>query len=117
MAPVLGRLAAMLASRADFSLERLSDAVLVTDAISAHVSSYITRRHVSIAFEDGDGMLNLRVGPLLQGGAQGLLQTMELPGLDRSLEQLADEVDVERGSEDVEESAGDEYLVLRLTAH
>lgn len=115
MAPVLGRLAAMLASRADFSLERLSDAVLVTDAISAHVSSYIASRHVSIAFEDGDGMLKLRVGPLLEGGAQGLLQTMELPGLNGSLEQLADEVNVERDSEDVE-PAGDEYLVLRLRA-
>jgi serine/threonine-protein kinase RsbW len=114
MAPVLGRLAAMLAARADFSLERLSDAVLVTDAISAHVSSYIAGRHASVAFEDGNGMLNLRVGPLRQGGGQALLQTMELPGLESSLEQLANEVNVERGNG--AGSPDDEYLVLRLTA-
>jgi serine/threonine-protein kinase RsbW len=111
MAPVIGRLTAMLASRADFSLDRLSDAVLMTDAIAAHVGSYIPGRHVSLAIQDGDGTLDLRVGPLVAGGAEKLLRTMELPGLDRSLQQLADEVKVEGGGAE----APNEYLLLRLS--
>jgi serine/threonine-protein kinase RsbW len=111
MAPVLGRVTAMLASRADFSLDRLSDAVLVTDAIAAHVGSYIPGRHASLAIQDGDGTLDLRVGPLVEGGAEQLLRTMELPGLAHSLQQLADEVKVERSDSDV----SDEYLLLSLS--
>jgi serine/threonine-protein kinase RsbW len=111
MGPVLGRITAMLASRADFSLDRLSDALLMTDAIAAHVGSYIPGRHASVALQDGDGTLDLRVGPLVAGGAHELLQTMQLPGLERSLQQLADEVKVESG----DAGAAAEYLVLRIS--
>jgi serine/threonine-protein kinase RsbW len=113
MAPVLGRVAGMLAARADFSLDRLSDTVLVTDAISASVASYIPGRHVSVAFEDGDGTLDVRVGPLVKGGAEELLRMMELPGLPRSLQQLADEVKVESARQSG--AREDEYLLLQLS--
>jgi len=115
MAPILGRLAAMLAARADFSLDRLSDTVLVTDAISAHVGSCIPGPHASISFEDGDGTLDVRVGPLISGGGKRLLETMELPGLERSLQQLADEVTVERDDGQAPAEPADEYLLLRLS--
>jgi serine/threonine-protein kinase RsbW len=115
MAPVLGRLIAMFASRADFQLDRLSEAVLVTDAISAHADAYIPGRHVSLAFENGKGMLDVWVGPLIKGGADELLATMEIPGLQRSLRDLADEVKVERVSDQAEARRGaGEYLLLRL---
>jgi serine/threonine-protein kinase RsbW len=115
MAPILGRVIAMFASRADFPLDRLSDAVLVTDAISATVDTYIPGRHVSVAFEDGKGVLDLWIGPLIKGGAEELLGTMELPGLPRSLRDLADEVKVERVSDQTEATRGaGEYLQLRM---
>jgi serine/threonine-protein kinase RsbW len=110
MAPVLGRLTAMLASRADFSLDRLSDAVLITDAIAEHIGSCIRGRHATLAIQDGDGKLDIRIGPLVAGGAEQLLETMDLPGLERSLKQLADEVEVERGTEESEE-----YLLFHLS--
>jgi serine/threonine-protein kinase RsbW len=100
MAPVLGRLTAMLAARADFSLERLSDAVLVTDAIAASISSFIPDRHAWVVFEDGDQKIEMTVGPLVQGGGDELLRTMQLPGFDRSLEQLVDDVRVESSGDD-----------------
>jgi serine/threonine-protein kinase RsbW len=112
MAPVLGRLTAMIASRADFPLDRLSEAVLVTDAISDHVSPYIPGAHASVTLEDGDGTLDMRFGPLVEGGGNELVRHLELPGLARSLEQLADEVKVEHG-----DSGGDgaaEYLIVTL---
>jgi serine/threonine-protein kinase RsbW len=113
MAPVLGRLTAMLASRADFPLDRLSEAVLVTDAISENVSSYIPGSHASVTIRDGDGTLDLRFGPLVEGGATKLVRHMELPGLERSLEQLAQEVKVEQDSSGSNGAA--EYLVVTLS--
>lgn len=116
MASVLGRLIAMLAARADFSLDRLSDAVLVTDAISANVSRFIPGRQALVTFQDGKRKIDLRVGPLVEGGAEELLQTMELPGLERSLDQLADEVRVERDTRrESEDAAGREFLFVRLS--
>lgn len=113
LAPVLGRLTAMFAARADFPLDRLSDAVLVTDAISAHVSAYIPGTHALVAFQDGDGKIDLRIGPLVEGGAEELVRLMDLPGLARSLEQLADEVKIEHGDDNGSSKA--EYLLVRLS--
>jgi serine/threonine-protein kinase RsbW len=110
MAPVLGRLIAMLAARADFSLERLSDAVLVTDALSANLASYIMGKRASVTFQDGRRKIDLRVGPLSEGGAQQLLDALELPGLNRSLQELADEVATETGN-----GARGEFLRVRLS--
>jgi serine/threonine-protein kinase RsbW len=113
MASVLGRVTAMLASRSDFPIDRLSDAVLVTDAISAHIGPLAPGSQASVALDGGEGALILRVGPLVEGGADQLLRQMELPGLEHSLERLANEVKVERDDEGPE--AGAEYLELRLT--
>lgn len=116
MAPVLGRMISMLASRSDFPLDRLSDAVLMTDSISAFIDPFIPGSHALISFQDGDGTIDVWVGPLINGGADELLGTMDLPGLDRSLRDLADEVKVERVSDhpDATRGAG-EYLLLRLS--
>jgi hypothetical protein len=118
MAPVLGRVISLLASRSDFPLDRLSDAVLVTDSISAFIDPYIPGSHALLAFQDGNGIIDVWVGPLVNGGAEELLGTMDLPGLDRSLRDLADEVKVERVSDhpDATRGAG-EYLLLRLTGN
>ena len=74
VAPVTSRVTAILAARADFPLDRLADAVLVSDAIAAHASDYISGSDVGVEIEDGDGTLDFRIGPLDEGGAQGLLQ-------------------------------------------
>jgi serine/threonine-protein kinase RsbW len=115
MAPVLGRIVAMLAARADFSLDRLSDAVLVTDSISASLGDYITGRYASVSFQDGRRKIDLLVGPLMEGGGERLLRAMELPGLDRSLEELADEIKVEAPRTGEEDENG-EYLLIRLSS-
>jgi hypothetical protein len=113
MAPVLGRLTAMLASRAEFPIDRLSEAVLVTDAISAHVSPYIPGTQASVTWQDDDGKIELRFGPLVEGGATQLVRHMELPGLERSLEQFAEDVRVEH--DDSGSNGNGEYLLVRLS--
>jgi serine/threonine-protein kinase RsbW len=117
VASVASRVTAILAARADFPLDRLADAVLVSDAISAHASDYISGSDVGLVIEDGDGTLDFRVGPLHEGGGKSLLQQMEVPGLGHSLERLVDEVKVERGDgvPGTAESVADaEFLSLRI---
>jgi serine/threonine-protein kinase RsbW len=115
VAPVTSRVTAILAARADFPLDRLADAVLVSDAIAAHASEYIAGGDVGVEIADGDGTLDFRIGPLDEGGAKGLLQEMEVPGLGQSLERLVDEVTVERDESPVAtERGGAEFLALRI---
>jgi serine/threonine-protein kinase RsbW len=114
---ISGRVTAMLAARADFPLDRLADAVLVSDAIAAHAGEYMTRDDIGVAITDRDGSLDFRVGPLRKGGAEGLLSELEVPGLGGSLERLVDAVSVEqdapRGGDPVTFGEG-EYLALRI---
>jgi anti-sigma regulatory factor (Ser/Thr protein kinase) len=114
VAPVTSRVTAILAARADFPLDRLADAVLVSDAIAAHASEYISGSDVGVEISDDDGSLYFRIGPLDDGGAQGLLNEMEVPGLGQSLERLVDEVNVERDDSPVATAGAAEYLTLRI---
>ena len=90
---ISSRVTAMLAARADFPLDRLADAVLVSDAIAAHAETYVAGGDVGLAIEDGQGSLDFRVGPLRKGGARGLLAELEVPGFGGSLERLVDRVE------------------------
>jgi anti-sigma regulatory factor (Ser/Thr protein kinase) len=107
---ISSRVTAMLAARADFPLDRLADAVLVSDAVSAHAEEYVTGGDVGLAIQDGEGQLDFRVGPLRAGGAKGLLSELEVPGFGGSLERLVDKVSVEEASS----GQDDEYLVLTI---
>jgi anti-sigma regulatory factor (Ser/Thr protein kinase) len=95
VSPVITRLIGALATQADLSLDRLSDAQLVGEAISAHVHDHISGERICVAIGQADGRLEIRVGPLVEQGSDGLRRGFVLPGADRSLEQLIDEVEVE----------------------
>ena len=103
VAPVLGNVIAVLAARAGFSVERLSDAQLVTDAIAAHAEDAIPGPHVHAAIDAADRRLELRVGPLVSGGGDRLVSSSSVAGLGSVLERLTDEMTVERrnGGEDL----------------
>jgi serine/threonine-protein kinase RsbW len=107
---ISGRVTAMLAARADFPLDRLADAVLVSDAIAAHAEQYVSGGDVGLAIQDGDGSLDFRVGPLREGGAKGLLAELEVPGFGGSLDRLVDKVSVEESGPDGQ----GEFLVLTI---
>ncbi|MDO8214042.1 ATP-binding protein [Conexibacter sp. CPCC 206217] len=96
-AAVLGRVVSLVAARADFSIDRLSDAQIVSDAIAgaagAHAFDGSGDAHVSI--DEHEHGFDLVIGPLVPGGAQRLVRDTELPGLGCLLERLADELDVE----------------------
>ena len=93
--PVIARVLAIAATRAGFSLERMSDGVLLGDAIAAGNVSDFAENQVGIAIEECGPNLCVKVGPFVEGGAQRMLERMELPGLGVSITKLASRVDVE----------------------
>lgn len=104
--PVLARLVGSLAARRDLPVERLSDAVLLTDAISVAAPGRFADGCVRFDLEESDDGLDLRLGPMEAGGATKVRQALELPGVG-SAELLADELTVEQADDG-------EYLRVRF---
>jgi serine/threonine-protein kinase RsbW len=95
--PVLSRIISIFAVRANFSVDRLSDAVLLSDAISVQRPSHFPDGTAHVHVGDEDGAVVVRVGPLVDGAGAELLERMRIPEIDASLEGLADDIRVERG--------------------
>ncbi|MEP6954506.1 MAG: hypothetical protein ABI950_10650 [Solirubrobacteraceae bacterium] len=108
VAPVLSRVVGMLAARAQCPIDRLDDAMLLTDAVAAHAPANARNAHVAISVRADDRELELRVGELAPDGAKGLVADAELPGVGNVFQQVADEIATERGEDS-------DDLVLRLT--
>jgi serine/threonine-protein kinase RsbW len=109
--PVLARVIGALAARADFSVDRLSDTILIGDAVSAHDASDFRKGTVGIELSDGMGWIGVRIGPLVGGGGERIVDGLELPG-GTSLSKLASDVTVKR--EEMEGGDAAEYVVVRI---
>jgi hypothetical protein len=107
LAPILERIVGALAARRDLSIERVSDAVLLTDAIAEAAPGRFADDRVKLAFEDDDDGLELRLGPMRVGGADEVRDSLGLPDMGGSLETLADDLRVEAAED------GD-YLAIRF---
>jgi serine/threonine-protein kinase RsbW len=106
VAAVLGRVVGMLAARAQCPIDRLDDAILLTDAVAAHARD----SHVCVVVAADDERLELRVSDLRPDGAQQLLADGDLPGVGNVFDRVAD--DVHAGT--MANGDGGE-LILRLT--
>jgi anti-sigma regulatory factor (Ser/Thr protein kinase) len=109
--PVLSRVIGALATRLDFSIDALSDTVLLGDAVVAHDAEDFLDRRVGIELVDGEGRLDFRIGPLVEGGSQRILEGLEIPGVG-SLRKLASEVKVTRAPTRSSEQDEAEYLLV-----
>jgi anti-sigma regulatory factor (Ser/Thr protein kinase) len=78
LATVMGRLATIVAASARFSVDRLSDLRLLTDAISADAQS-LSCAAASFAMSGGFRRFELLVGPLELGESQLLLPNSSSP--------------------------------------
>ncbi|HEU5061922.1 MAG TPA: ATP-binding protein [Solirubrobacterales bacterium] len=107
--PVLSRALSALAARQDISVDRLSDTMLLSDAISARAPQGFTDGHVSLSIAELPEGIELKVGPMTHGGAERLRESFELPEVGGSLEKLTDELRVEDGDEG-------EYLVVGISS-
>ena len=102
------RVLGALAARQEISVDRLSDAMLLSDAIAAGAPGGFADGHVSLNLVDRDGGVVLRVGPMTEGGAERLRDSLDLPDVG-SLAALADELRVESDDEG-------EHLVVEIAA-
>jgi anti-sigma regulatory factor (Ser/Thr protein kinase) len=105
--PVIARVLAIAATRAGFSLDRMSDGVLLGDAIAAGEAEDFAESRVGIGIEECGPSLSVRVGPFVTGGAKRMLERMELPGMGVSISKLADRVEVRADSDG-------EYLEIEI---
>lgn len=102
---VLGRVVGILGVRVALPIDRLSDALLVSDAVVAATHG---ARRVTIEAQVEPKRLSLSVGPLEPGDADRLIGTIEAPMGAGALERLVDELTTTSES-------GDEFLVLGLS--
>ena len=109
VAPILSRALGALAARREVTVDRLSDTMLLSDAISAGAPKGFEDGHVSLSIADRDEGVELRVGPMKGGGAEQLRASLDLPDVGGSLEALADEVRVEQDEDG-------EFLVLGIAS-
>lgn len=110
--PVLARVIGALAARAEFSVDRLADTVLLGDAVSATEGGEFSDGRFGIAIKDGDGTLEVRVGPLVEGGGERLLAEMDVPGAG-SLRNLTSSMEVTKG--ETPDGRAAEFLEFEVT--
>jgi anti-sigma regulatory factor (Ser/Thr protein kinase) len=107
--PVLARLVGALAARAELSIDQVSDAVLVTDAIAEAAPGRFADGCVRLGFGEGERGIELRLGPMERGAAGEIRGELAVPDVGGSLEALTDELEVD-------ESEDGDYLVIRFGA-
>lgn len=110
--PVLARVIGALAARAEFSVDRLADTVLLGDAVSSHTPDDFSEGQIGVSIKDGQGTLDVRVGPLVEGAGERILAGMDLPGGGGSLRRLARSMEVEKGK--TAEGHPAEYLTFEV---
>lgn len=107
---VLSRALTALAARHEITVDRISDAMLLSDAISASAPRAFEDGHVRLSIADRPEGVELRVGPMPAGRAQDLRESLALPENSGSLELLADEMRTESGG------GGGEFLVVSIAS-
>lgn len=107
-APVLNRVVSMVLARAACPLDRLDDALILCDAISAHGPAYARDHHLSFTLIADARAIELRVAELRTGGAFGLIGDALLPDVGNVIERFSDTRHVEAAED------GSEELVLTL---
>lgn len=110
VAPVLCRVVSMVLTRADCPMDRLDDALIVCDTLSAHAPAYAANGHLDFTVTTRDSGLELRVGALAEHGALQLVEDALVPGVGNVLERVTDELRLVPGRE----GEGEE-LVLEIS--
>jgi len=88
---VLPRVLSVLAARAHFSTDRISDAQIVADALAAHALGSLGANRLNLIVDVSSRSLELRVGPLGPGRAERLIVDSAMDGLGGVIEKLTDD--------------------------
>ncbi|HEX4482410.1 MAG TPA: ATP-binding protein [Solirubrobacteraceae bacterium] len=104
---VLPRVMCVLAARAHFTTDRISDTELVADALVATAAAESANAHLSMSISVEPRNLELRIGPLQDGHAERLVASTSLGGVGSAVERLISDHSVASGE-------GGEVLALQL---
>jgi anti-sigma regulatory factor (Ser/Thr protein kinase) len=104
---VLPRVVCVLAARAHFSTDRISDAQLVADALVAEASDTSTGERLSVFVSVEPRDLLMRIGPLSSGSSQRLIVDSPLDGVGPVIGKLTDD-------HQIASDGTSEMLALRL---
>ncbi len=107
LSSMLSRAISAFGARRDLSVDQISDAILLADAISAGAPAVFEGGEPGLSLSDGDGGIDLRIGPLTEAGAARLREGLSLPEIGGSIESIASDVHTEKLD-------GGEYVVYRL---
>ena len=88
---VFPRVVCVLAARAHFSTDRISDAEMVADALVAQAPASSTGDHLTVAVSVEPRNLELRVGPLSSGSSRRLIASSAVEGAGLVIEKLTDD--------------------------
>ena len=88
---VLPRILSVLAARANFSTDRISDAQLVADSLAAHAPDSLGADRLTMTASVQGRSLEVCVGPLRAGRANRLILDSDVDGLGPVIEKLTDE--------------------------
>lgn len=104
---VLSRAVSAYALRRDLTVDQIADAILLAETISESTDPALAIGDLRFALVDGDGGMEMTVGPLEDGGGARLREALKLPGVGGSVETLADSVAVNRRPDG-------EYVAFRI---
>lgn len=107
--PVLSRVVHAIGGQADIELDRLGDLEVLAETLSAAVPRFTPDGRVRFALLPEAGAVVLRVGPLVVGGAQGLVAACTLPDVGPVIDKLASTMRVDTGPDG-------EYLSLTVAS-
>ena len=104
---VLDRLLGAVAARADLSVDRLNDLVLVGDAVSAAAADNAVNGRLHVVATPTERGIDLSFGPFAPGGAARVRRAGGLPGGGDLFAGVAKQVDVVQ-------DGSSELLILRI---
>ncbi len=93
--PVLCRVVSIVLARANCPMDRMDDAMLICDALSAHAPTHSTDGHLAFSVSARGGQFELRVGELAEQAASRLVGDAVLPGVGSVLERMTDQLRIE----------------------
>jgi serine/threonine-protein kinase RsbW len=88
---VLPRVMCVLAARAHFTTDRISDTEMVADALVSDAFAPSTGDHLNVSVTVEPRSLELRVGPLDSGSAQRVIASSPAEGVGAVIERLTDD--------------------------
>lgn len=100
--PLLSRVVSIVAARADCPVDRLDEALIVCETLSAYAPAHVSNGHVGLRVEARRDSIGLRIGPLVSHGGRALIADADVPGVGNVLERIADEVAVETAQDGTE---------------